>query len=57
MKASNTGAEDVFGSSIALDGDGSTLAIGAQYESSSATGIGGNQANDSATHAGAVFLY
>lgn len=45
------------GSSIALDGDGSTLAIGAQYESSSATGIGGNQANDSATHAGAVFLY
>ena len=57
VKASNTGAEDVFGSSIALDSDGTTLAIGAQYESSNAIGVGGNQANDSASYAGAVFLY
>lgn len=55
IKASNTGASDVFGSSLALDGD--TLVVGAYSESSNATGIDGNQTDDSASGAGAVYVY
>ncbi|MFN7743791.1 MAG: FG-GAP repeat protein [Phycisphaerales bacterium] len=57
VKASNTGAGDIFGSSVALSGDGSTLAVGALYEASSATGLNGNQADNSATNAGAVYVF
>jgi hypothetical protein len=39
---SNSGHE--FGESVALSDDGSTLAVGARYESSNATGIGGKPA-------------
>ena len=55
VKASNTGASDRFGSSVALSGD--TLAVGAYLEDSNATGIGGNQTNDSAVDSGAVYLF
>jgi hypothetical protein len=57
LKASNTGAGDMFGASVALSGDGSTLAVGASAEASSATGIGGDRANESASYAGAVYLF
>ena len=57
VKASNTGANDEFGQSIALSADGTTLAVGAVGEGSNATGIGGNQANNSAPLAGAVYVY
>lgn len=57
VKASNTGAGDVFGRSIALSADGSTMAIGAHREASAATGIGGSQANNSAQDAGAVYVF
>jgi hypothetical protein len=57
IKASNTGVGDHFGGSVALSGDGSTLAVGARHENSSATGIGGNQADDSAPGAGAVYVF
>lgn len=57
IKAPNTGSLDRFGSSIALSGDGSTLAVGAEAEASSATGINGNQYNESAVGAGAAYLY
>jgi hypothetical protein len=57
VKASNTGAGDRFGTSLALSADGATLAVGADHEASSATGIGGNQTNNDATSAGAVYLY
>ena len=57
VKASNTGPNDWFGSSIALSGDGTTLAVGAIHEHSGATGIGGNQADTSASNGGAVYLY
>lgn len=56
IKASNTGAGDRFGMSIALSGDGDTLAVGAQTEDGSGTGVGGTQ-NDSAADSGAVYLY
>jgi hypothetical protein len=57
VKASNTGAGDSFGFWLSLSGDGSMLAVGAFDESSSATGINGNQTNDATFHAGAVYLY
>jgi hypothetical protein len=57
VKASNTDAGDLFGTSVALDGAGTTLAVGATEESSGAIGIGGDQADDAAENAGAVYLY
>jgi len=57
IKASNTGAGDEFGASVALSGDGSSLAVGAPLEASAATGIDGNQADDSALNAGAVYVF
>jgi predicted porin len=55
LKASNTGNDDRFGSSIALFNN--TLAVGAPGEKSSATGIDGNQDNNSLTDAGAVYVF
>ncbi|MFC6634153.1 FG-GAP repeat protein [Microbulbifer taiwanensis] len=57
LKASNTGADDWFGSSVAMSADGDLLAVGASWEDSSATGIGGDQADNSAEDSGAVYLY
>ena len=57
IKATNTGIDDQFGNQIALSCDGNTLAVSAPYEDSAATGIGGNQADNSAVEAGAVYLY
>ena len=55
IKASNTGASDYFGSSVALHGD--TLAVGAHFEDSAATGIGGDQDDDTASASGAVYVF
>jgi cysteine-rich repeat protein len=57
IKASNTDEFDLFGSSVALSADGSTLAVGANFESSAATGIDGDQADNSAEFAGAVYVF
>jgi trimeric autotransporter adhesin len=57
VKASNTDRFDHFGLSVALSADGSTLAVGAPDEFSAATGVGGNQADDSAEYAGAVYVF
>jgi len=58
VKASNTGANDQFGSSVSLSSDGNTLAVGAKYEDSNATGIGGKEGNDLTTSdAGAVYVF
>ena len=66
IKASNTGRRDEsdpfadgdqFGFSLALSGDGNTVAVGATTEDSAATGINGNAANDSAMSAGAVYVF
>lgn len=56
VKASNTDAADGFGSAVALNGDGTTLAVGSVSESSNATGVGGNQADNSSASAGAVYV-
>jgi len=57
VKASNTGVNDWFGSRVALSGDGNILAAGAQLEDSAAQGIDGIQDDDTATAAGAVYLF
>jgi hypothetical protein len=57
LKASNPGDGDEFASSVALSGDGSTLAVGAYLEDSNATGVGGNQADNSAPNSGAVYVF
>ncbi len=55
LKASNTGASDFFGWSVTISED--TLVVGAQYEKSNATGVNGNQADNSAAFSGAAYLF
>ncbi len=55
LKASNTGSNDQFGIAIALSGE--MLAVGAVGEESAATGIHGNQGDNSSSGSGAVYLY
>ncbi len=57
VKASNPGQNDHFGSSVALSRDGNTLAVSAHWEASGATGINGNQRDDSVPQAGAVYIF
>ena len=69
IKSSNTGEKmvgeelvgggdgDQFGFSLALSADGDTLAVGAVGEDSTATGINGNQADNAAVSAGAVYTF
>ncbi|MFK5981959.1 MAG: hypothetical protein QM499_03510 [Flavobacteriaceae bacterium] len=57
IKASNPGALDAFGNTLNLSGDGNTLVVGSSYEDSSATGINGDQTNNSATNSGAVYVF
>ena len=57
VKASNTGAGDEFGSAVALSADGKTLAVGAFGESSKATGINGDQSDNSDRDAGATYVF
>ncbi len=57
VKAPNTDEGDRFGASVALSEDGSFLAVGAITEDSNATRINGDQADNSASNSGAVYLY
>lgn len=54
LKATNTDANDGYGTAVSLDAG--RMVIGAAFESSSATGVNGNQSNDSASQAGAGYL-
>ena len=56
LKASDTtGGPDEFGLSVAISGD--TLVVGAPYEASAATGVNGDQADNSAADAGAAYVF
>src|SRR5919197_1391765 len=55
LKASNTDVNDSFGHSVAVSGD--TVVVGANFERSNATGIDGNQADNSAVAAGAAYVF
>jgi hypothetical protein len=56
IKAPNTDAGDQFGVSVALSTDGATLVVGAPREDSAATQLDGNQADNSASDAGAAYV-
>ena len=55
LKASNTGRQDFFGDSVAVSGD--TVVIGADGEASNATGVNGNQSDNSIPGAGAAYVF
>jgi hypothetical protein len=55
LKASNTGASDWFGCAVAVSGG--SVVVGAHNEGSNATGVGGNQADNSAAQAGATYVF
>jgi hypothetical protein len=57
VKASNAGSGDHFGNAVALSADGNTMAVSAYWESSAATGINGNQNDNSIPQAGAVYVF
>ncbi|HEY5617737.1 MAG TPA: hypothetical protein VIK60_07310 [Vicinamibacterales bacterium] len=57
VKASNTEQSDHFGASVALSRDGNSMAVTAHWESSAATGVDGNQNDNSIRQAGAVYVF
>jgi hypothetical protein len=57
IKAENADEFDEFGTSVAVSGDGRTLITGARMESGGAAGINGNQNDNAAPQAGAVYVW
>ena len=57
VKGSNTETFDEFGSSVSISTDGSLIVIGAYLEDSGATGVGGDQSDNSVPDSGAVYLF
>ena len=57
IKASNSDEGDEFGAHVAISADGTTIAIGAPIEASNATGINGDETDNSLGSSGAVYLY
>lgn len=57
LKATNTRGYAEYGRSVAISGNGQVIAVGDDYEASASAGIGGDDSDDSAYAAGAVFLY
>lgn len=55
LKASNTGAVDLFGAAVGISGD--TIVVGASEEDSSATGVDGDGSDNSTTTSGAAYLF
>lgn len=59
FKASNVGADDEFGTRVALSADGKTLAVGARLEGSDIRGVrhGAFADNNLAVNSGAVYIF
>jgi trimeric autotransporter adhesin len=57
LKASNPDVQDAFGEQVAISGDGSTIAAASFFEDSAARTIDGNAADNSASAAGAVYVF
>ena len=55
IKASTTGQNDRFGEALAMDGD--TMVVGVPEEDSGATGVGGNELDNSVISSGAAFVF
>ena len=57
FKASNTESNDQFGTTVVLSDNGRTMAVAAPQEASNATGVNGNQADNSSRASGAVYVF
>jgi predicted amidohydrolase YtcJ len=57
LKPSNPQSGAEFGHYVALSADGNTLAVSAYWEASNATGVNGNQRDESIPQAGAVYVF
>lgn len=57
LLASNAESNDQFGLRVAISPDGQTVAVGAPFEDSAATGVNGDQSNNLAPDSGAVYLF
>ena len=55
LTASNTDAGDLFGLSVGISGD--TVVVGARDEASSATGVNGDESDNSAAESGAAYVF
>lgn len=55
LKASRPGGSDRFGAAVAIDGD--RIAVGAEGEQSLATGIDGNDGDNSGSRVGAAYVF
>ncbi len=55
LKASNANMDDQFGRSVAVSGN--TVLVGARLEDSNATGVNGNQSNNTQPDAGAAYVF
>jgi len=55
LKSSNSQTGDNFGYSVAVSGD--TIVVGAKYEDSNATGVNGDQGNNSIEESGAAYVF
>ena len=55
LKASITGRSDSFGFSVAISND--TVVVGAENEDSAATGVNGDQNDNSAVNSGAAYVF
>ncbi len=55
IKASTRGQNDRFGEALAMDGD--TMVVGVPEEDSGATGVGGNELDNSVISSGAAFVF
>jgi hypothetical protein len=57
LKASRPELEDLFGVRVSISGDGNTVVVGAPNEDGGSKGINGDQMDNSADDAGAVFVF
>ena len=57
VKPSNPQMGAEFGHAVVLSADGNTLAVSAFWEASNATGVNGNQHDESIPQAGAVYVF
>lgn len=55
LKASNAGSNDLLGSAVAIDGD--RLVVGASGEDGAGTGVGSDGSTNSASDAGAAYVF
>lgn len=57
IKAPQPDSGDNFGISVDISGNGDTIAVGSSNEDSTVTGINGNEADNTGSNNGAVFVY